>query len=161
MKPLCRFAHFLPFWTVVSPKTSTATILKISLPQAISVCSNVWEDADSLWNRYFENCGHACFWWHLIFLLTSAFGRPQPTLGYQSTFSSKRRLFPKLSFDLYDPTQYLSLFLRNGQESKKIRFSLISMSVHKKKSFWLVYVQFWWHRPSTYDIASLNSYNPN
>ena len=30
----------------------------------------LWQAADSFWNWYFENCDRACFFGHLIFLLT-------------------------------------------------------------------------------------------
>ena len=53
------------------PKKQARSQLSKYRFQNESVLDNKLEQAAELfWNRYFENCGRACFFGHLIFLLT-------------------------------------------------------------------------------------------
>ena len=82
-------------------------------------------------------------------------GSKQP----RSHFSAKRRLFPNeyRPFTFYVPSQYLFSFLSYRPKSKKISFSLTSVSARPK---------IWWplvssiSMPPIFLIANLNCYTP-
>ena len=42
---------------------------------------SLWAHADSIWSRYFENCGRAYFFWRLIILLTDPIFSHSPNFG--------------------------------------------------------------------------------
>ena len=48
-----------------------------------ALAHNLWEAADLIWNQYFENCGHICSLWHLIFLLTDCIWLHSPDFRWQ------------------------------------------------------------------------------
>ena len=42
----------------------------------------LWANADSFWKQYFENCGRACSFLHIIFLLTDRIWSPSTDFGW-------------------------------------------------------------------------------
>ena len=42
---------------------------------------SLWAHADSIWSRYFENCGRIYFFWRLIILLTDPILSHSPNFG--------------------------------------------------------------------------------
>ena len=128
----------------------------------------LWQAADSFWNQYFENCGRACFFGHLIFLLTDRillhspnFGRPKqgqkfvvPTFHIHFLNPECVRIpwvlapknFPIENFRVRSILQKSSIFhwflLPPPKKKYRARVPTILM-------------------PETFPIASLNRYTPN
>ena len=129
---------------------------------------SLWPHADSIWSRYFEICGRACFFLRLIILLTDPilshspnFGRPKqgqkfvvPTFHIHILNPECVRIpwvlapknFPVQNFRVRSVLQKSSIFhwflLPPPKKKYRARVPTILM-------------------PQTFPIASLNRYTPN
>ena len=79
-------------------KNAQTQFSKYRVHKQSALSQHLWEYADWLGNRYFENRGRV-FFWHLLYLLTD---RPQPSSSDQNTVKTALQpIFAKKAFVLY------------------------------------------------------------
>ena len=118
---------------------------------------NRWEAADSFWNRYLENCGRACFFGHLIILLTDCISSHSPNFGRPK--QGQTFVVPTFHIHFLNPECVRIPWVLTPKnfpvENFRVWCDLQKKSIfhwflcpQTKKSIGLVYPQFWCHTPS-------------